>query len=88
MNEQQPPRTDLSPAAAGFDGAKGYRIPMHGEDFRVRLTRGKTPLNKHVDYDFKEQLLWFYPDNEPAKLLWCNENDQWFELSFNPTEKP
>ena len=78
----------LSPAAAGFDGAKGFRMPMRGESFRVALKRGKTRPVDYPDYDFKEQLVWFYPDDEPARLLWSNENGQWFELSFNPIEKP
>lgn len=80
--------TPLSPAAAGFDGAKGFRMPMRGESFRVHLKRGKTCPSEHPDYDFKEQLMWFYPDDQPARLLWCNADDQWFELSFNPIDKP
>lgn len=60
---------------------------MDGEDFRLHLRSGKTFAYSR-DCNFKEQLLWFHPDNEPAKLLWCNEDDQWFELSFNPIEKP
>ena len=80
--------TPLSPAAAGFDGAKGFRMTMRGENFRVYLKRGKTRPVDHPDCDFKEQLAWFHPDGETARLLWCNADDQWFELSFNPIEKP
>jgi hypothetical protein len=78
----------LSPADAGFDGAKGFRMRPNGENLQIRLKRGKTPPSDHPDYDFNEQLFWFYPDDKPARLLWCNENDQWFELSFNPIQKP
>ena len=80
--------THLSPAAAGFDGAKGFRMSMHGENFRIHLKRGKTCPSDHPDYDFTEQLVWLYPDDEPTRLLWCNENGEWFELSFNPIKKP
>jgi hypothetical protein len=80
--------TPLSPATAGFDGAKGFRMSMRGESFRVHLKRGKSHPSKHPDCDFKEQLVWFYPDDQPPQLLWCNADDQWFELSFTPIEKP
>jgi len=81
--------TDHSPAAAGFDGAKGFRMPLHGnKSFRVHLKRGKTSPSEHPDYDFTEQLLWFYPDDQPARLLWCNADEKWFELSFTPIQKP
>ena len=78
----------LSPVAASFDGAKGFRMFLGGKSCRVLLKRGKTCPSDHPDYDFKEKLVWFYPDDKPARLLWCNENDQWFELSFNPIQKP
>jgi hypothetical protein len=80
--------TDFPPVAAGFDGAKGFRMRASHRNLQIQLKRGKTPPSDHPDSDFKEQLLWFYPDDKPARLLWCNENDQWFELSFNPIQKP
>lgn len=80
--------TNLSPAAAGFDGEKGFCMPMHGENFRISLRRGKVRPVDHPDADFSEQLVWFYPENQDAKLLWCNADDQWFELRFNPIDKP
>lgn len=44
--------------------------------------------SEHPDFDFKEQLVWIYPDDQPARLLWCNAENKWFELSFNPIDKP
>lgn len=78
----------MTPAEAGFDGARGYRSPALGEGFRIQLLRGKTRPSESPRRDFKEQLVWFYPDDQPAQLFWCNENDEWFELSFIPIEKP
>jgi hypothetical protein len=80
----------LSPAPAGFDGAKGIRIPVPDqEDLRIHLKRSKTVLPSDTPrVDFTEQLIWLHPDDQPARLLWCNADDQWFELSFTPIDKP
>lgn len=78
----------ITPTEAGFDGAKGFRMPLRGENFRVQLKRGRESPCEYPEQDFKEQLAWFYPDDQPARLLWCNANDQWFELAFMPIEKP
>lgn len=78
----------MLPTEAGFDGAKGFRMPLRGENFRVRLKRGRSHPSNHPEQDFKEQLAWFYPDDQPAQLLWCNADDQWFELQFTPIDKP
>lgn len=78
----------MTPAEAGFDGAKGYRVPAMGPGFRSVLKRGKTKPSDHPSIGFREELVWLYPDGVPPRLLWCNANDQWFELSFTPIEKP
>ena len=79
----------MKPSEAKFDGTKGIRIPQaeHG-NFRYQLKRGKQFLDNPKNADFLEQLLWLMPDGEEPKLLWCNEDDQWFELEFNPIDKP
>lgn len=79
----------MKPKEAGFDGAKGFRIPqIFCGDFRVQLKRGKKIPTESTTTDFLEQLIWFMPDNEPPRLFWCNADDQWFELEFNPIDKP
>jgi hypothetical protein len=78
----------MTPTEVGFDGDKGIRIPgCWGNYSRYHLKRGKTPPSNHPG-DFTEQLIWYYPDGTPARLLWCNAEDQWFEASFTPIEKP
>lgn len=54
----------------------------------IQLLRGKLRPSESPRRDFKEQLVWLYPDEQPAQLFWCNENDEWFELSFTPVQKP
>jgi hypothetical protein len=83
MNER------LGPQACGFNGAKGIRLPglLMGCQ-RLQLKRGKQSPKDYPDTDFREQLVWFYPDDQHARLLWCNADDQWFELSFSPIGKP
>jgi hypothetical protein len=78
----------MGPTEAKFDGAKGVRVTQNGETFRFLLKRGKQKPSEYPEVDFKEQLIWLYPDDEPSRLLWCSEDDEWFELTFNPIEKP
>jgi hypothetical protein len=77
----------VTPTEAGFDGAKGFKMPHHGENYRIHLKRGKQPPGNYSEHDFGEQLIWYYPDDQPARLLWCNAEQQWFELTFNPIDK-
>jgi len=51
-----------------------------------QLRRGKKPLQPDK-YNLKNQLLWYYPDDEDAKLYYCNENNQLFELDFIPVSQ-
>lgn len=80
----------MTPAEAGFDGAGGIRIPVpHGSDFKIFLKRSKTVLPSDTpEVDFTQQLIWLHPDNQPSRLLWCNAEGRWFELSFTPIDKP
>jgi hypothetical protein len=78
----------MTPTEVGFDGKKGFRMPAVSSTARLQLLRGNTPPSENPDRDFTDQLIWYYPDGTPARLLWCNAEDQWFEVSFTPTEKP
>ncbi len=78
----------MTPTEAGFDGAKGFRMPYHGENFRFQLKRGRESPKEYPNEDFIEQLLWYYPKDAPSQLLWCNTENQWFELTFNPINQP
>jgi len=73
----------LSPAEAGFDGAAGIglnRADMpDGGVFRLR--RGPTDP-RHDRTSHRNQLIWYMPPNEPAKLLWCNSDGDWFTCVF------
>jgi hypothetical protein len=80
----------MTPTEAGFDGAKGIRLnnPGMADGGFYRLRRGKKSPGNYPGANFREQPAWHYPDDAPARLLWCNAEDQWFELSFTPIEKP
>ena len=80
----------MTPTEAGFDGAKGIRMnhPAMKDGGRFQLKRGKQSPSDYPDQDFAEQLIWHYPDNQPARLFWCNAEQQWFEISFTPINKP
>lgn len=81
-------RNSVTPLEAGFDGAVGFRMPLHGESFRVYLKRGTSPPSDYPGEDWAEQLLWWYPPEKDAKLLWCNAEGKWFDLRFCPIEQP
>ena len=80
----------MTPAEAGFDGAKGIRMNLPGatDGGRFQLKRGKSNPSDYANSDFREQLVWLYPDDAPSRLMWCNAEDQWFELTFTPIDKP
>lgn len=72
----------MKPLEAGFDGAKG--VSLGEPDVLYNLMRGKTPPKDCPNTNFKNQLCWYYPDEENTKLLYCNSDGDWFELTFEP----
>ena len=38
-------------------------------------------------FNFRNQILWVYPEGEEAKLLYCNDNNELFELAFIPLQQ-
>jgi hypothetical protein len=68
----------MTPSEASFDGAKGVKMNLPGltDGGRYHLRRGKKNPSKYPNTNFREQLLWHYPDDAPARLLWCNAADQ------------
>ena len=77
----------MKPSEVGFDGLKGLRVsgdscPNH---VLFKLKRGKT-VPDVSKADLKNQLLWLYPENQDPKLIYCNQDNQLFELDFVPTE--
>jgi|LakMenEpi03Aug12_release.lakeMendotaPanAssembly.Ray.scaffolds.fasta_scaffold586670_3 hypothetical protein len=75
----------MKPSEVGFDGAKGLSVGEGPHRSIFKLKRGKTIPDPRRE-DFKNQLLWFYPDNQDPKLIYCNQDNQLFELNFVPTE--
>jgi hypothetical protein len=75
----------MTPTEAGFDGAKGICLNHHsmtdGGIFKLR--RGPT-MPDTENFNFRNQILWVYPEGEEAKLLYCNDNNELFELAFIP----
>ncbi len=84
------PQRLLAPTAAGFDGAEGIRMgnPSMPAGGIFKLKRGSKAPSACPRSDFKQQLIWWMPEDRPAVLLWCNAEDQWFELHFQPITKP
>lgn len=71
----------VKPREAGFNGAHGIRIGIPGlhDGGIYKLRRGSTPPWK-TNSDYRNQLVW--QETTPPRLLYCNENNEWFELLF------
>jgi hypothetical protein len=78
----------MNPKEAGFDGAEGINLnnPTFIDGGFMKLRRSRTVKPEPDKYNFKNQLVWYYPENENAKLYYCNEENQMFELDFIPVK--
>ena len=77
----------MKPIEAGFHGRKGVNLNSpHMPDGGIYKLRGGNTQPQLDKYNFRNQLLWIEPDNEDAKLYYCNHNNQLFELDFIPVE--
>ena len=73
----------MTPSEAGFDGVRGIRLnlPNLPDGGFYRLRRGKTDP-RQLDGDFKRQFVWVSPEGDESELWWCNEDNEWFLVSF------
>lgn len=82
----------MKPEQCGFDGAKGLQLlppgGMYSGGLVLRLFRGKKPPKGGFSESRRNCLLWYYPDEQPAKLLYINAEGSWYELDFIPLDNP
>lgn len=80
---QRPRSASLTPTEAGFDGGKGIRLnlPNMPDGGFYRLRRGSTDP-RQLDGDLKRQFVWVSPEGDESELWWCNEDNEWFLVSF------
>jgi hypothetical protein len=76
----------MKPTEANFDGAKGICLnsPHMPDGCIYKLRRGFTSPSG----DCRNQLLWQMAVDADPRLLYCDNNDNWYELDFNPIEVP
>lgn len=76
----------MKPSKAGFDGDKGINLNILStvDGTILKFRRSKKMKPEPNKYNFKNQFVWYYPDDEDAKLYYCNEDNQLFELDFIP----
>lgn len=76
----------MKPTEAGFDGVKGIRLGMTNMQGGglYRLPRSKTAPENSQNKSLKNMLIWHYPDDNDSKLLLCNSDGEWFNLTFEP----
>lgn len=77
----------MNPQEAGFDGAKGISLnnPNMTDGGVFRLRRGSTPPWE-TETNYRNQMFW--QKSTPPRLLYCNNDGEWFELSFTPIQTP
>ena len=72
----------MKPIEAGFNGEVGINLNIPSTNGGIyKLRRGSTPPWM-TDVNYKNQLMW--QQSTPPRLLYCNSNNQWFELDFIP----
>lgn len=77
----------MKPKEVGFDGKKGLNLNLpYAPDGGIYKLRGGNHLPEVDKYNFRNQLLWIESDEDDAKLCYCNQNNQLFELDFIPVE--
>ena len=80
----------MKPLQCGFDGERGILIdapcPEFPKGLILKIRRGKKPPKD--ESKLRNMLVWYYPDGEEPRLLYCNEIGQWFDLNFVPTSHP
>ena len=74
----------MKPLEAGFDGVEGICMGVsYIKDGGIYLLkRGKKNPSDFPNINFKNQICWYYPDGQDPKLLFCNSDGHWFNLSF------
>lgn len=76
----------MKPLEAGFDGAKGISLGMpHLKDGGKYILKrdSRSPL-EFPTTNFRNQLIWYYPEGKDPTLFFCNNDGEWFDLSFTP----
>jgi hypothetical protein len=83
FHQDSPRSASLTPTEARFDGEKGIRLnlPNLPDGGFYRLRRGSTDPRR-LDGDFKRQFVWVSPEGDESELWWCNEDNEWFLVSF------
>ena len=79
----------MTPTEAKFDGERGFLVGGEPYTTRVHLLRSKSKTPKKTpNRTFRENLVWTDLPGQPARLFWCNGDDEWFELDFMPIDMP
>jgi len=79
----------MTPTEAKFDGERGFLAGTGLDAYRIQLLRSKSKTPEQTpDRIFRENLVWLNLPDQPARLFWCNGDDEWFELDFSPIDKP
>ncbi len=76
----------MTPTEANFDGAKGICLNNphmpDGGILKLRRGAGRAPSGS-----CKNQLIWYTPKDTEPRLLYCDDYDNWYELSFTPIRR-
>ena len=76
----------MKPIEVGFDGASGIRLTTNKSSKKstYKLRRGGVIPLDYCNREWENQLLWVCPEGEEPILIYCNKNNELFELDFKP----
>lgn len=76
----------MKPSEVGFDGAKRIRLSLNGvtNGNSYKLRKGEIFPLDYYNKKLENQLLWHCPIGKEPRLIYCNENNELFEVGFKP----
>lgn len=76
----------MKPSEVGFDGAEGIRLTKKESSKRAsyKLRRGEVIPLDYYNKEWENQLLWLCPEGKEPVLIYCNKDNELFELDFKP----
>lgn len=76
----------MKPSQVGFDGANGIKLTIKESSKRgtYKLRRGEVIPLDYYNREWENQLLWLCPEGKEPVLVYCNKDNELFELDFKP----
>lgn len=76
----------MKPSEVGFNGTKEIGLNLKGATNGgvFQLRKGEIFPLDYYNKELENQLLWHCPIGKEPRLIYCNENNELFEVDFKP----